>query len=134
MKRIADTGLVVAVLTRRDPHHLWAVAQFRNHAPFLVCEAVLSEAASFFPNPLAILKMVARGDLLVDPDFVFAREISQIIALAQKYADLPMDLADACIVRMSELHRESKVWTIDRSDFETYRRHGRQSIPCEFPQ
>jgi hypothetical protein len=55
------------------------------------------------------------------------------MALAAKYADSPMDLADACIVRMSELHRHCKVWTVDRADFLAYRRHGRQPVPCEFP-
>jgi hypothetical protein len=54
--------------------------------------------------------------------------------LATKYADRPMDLADACIVRMTELTSKCRVWTVDRSDFSTYRRHGKKVIPCEFPE
>lgn len=55
-----------------------------------------------------------------------------MLALVTKYADQPMDLADACVVRMSELSTRCKVWTVDRTDFTAYRRHGRQPVPCEF--
>lgn len=133
MVQIADTGLIVAALSRRDTHHSWAVAAFRRHAPFLICEAVLVEAASFFPDPVGVLKLAERGEILLDPAFVFTRELPRITALAEQYADQPMDFTDACIVRMSELHRRCKVWTVDREDFQTYRRHGHLVIPCEFP-
>lgn len=133
MIRIADTGLIVAFLSRRDRWYPWALAQFREHAPYFVCDAVLSEAASFFPNPLGILKLLERGDLVLDTAFVLSLELSQVTSLAEKYADRPMDLADACIVRVSELHDRCKVWTVDRADFQTYRRNSRQSVPCEFP-
>lgn len=134
MKEIADTGLLVALLTRNDPHHGWAVAAFRNHAPFVTCDAVLAEAASFFPDPTPLLTLVARGDLVIDPDFVLARESAQVLSLAAKYRDRPMDLADACLVRMSELAPRCRVWTVDRADFAAYRRNGRQPVPCEFPR
>ena len=133
MKRIADTGLLVALLTRNDPCHSWAADAFRQHAPFHVCDAVLAEAGSFFPDPVHLLRLVARGDLLLDPDFVLAAEMPRILELTTKYADRPMDLADACLVRMTELTSRCKVWTIDRADFSTYRRNGRQVVPCEFP-
>ena len=133
MKEIADTGLIVALLFRNDPHHLWAVDGFRKHSPFLTCDAVLAEAASFCPDPVAVLKLVTRGDLIVDPDFSLSVEASHLAVLASKYADRPMDLADACLVRMSELHAKCRIWTVDRSDFSTYRRLGKRTIPCEFP-
>ncbi len=133
MKRIADTGLIVALLTRNDPYHTWAVREFRQHAPFHVCDAVLAEAGSFFPAPSMVLRLVERGDLLLDPDFVLADELPAVLALAMKYEDRPMDLADACLVRMTELCQRCKVWTVDRADFSTYRRNGRQPVPCEFP-
>ncbi|MDP1588306.1 MAG: hypothetical protein Q8M07_11215 [Prosthecobacter sp.] len=133
MKRIADTGLIVGLLTRNDPFHAWAVAAFRQHAPFHVCEAVLVEAESFFPDPVPVLRLVERGDLVLDPDFVLAAELPRVLELALKYADRPMDLADACLVRMTELTPRCKVWTVDVADFAAYRRHGRQAIPCEFP-
>jgi predicted nucleic acid-binding protein len=133
MKEIADTGLIVALLTRNDPFHHWALAAFRAHAPFHTCDAVLAEAASFFPDPTGTLRLISRGDLLIDPDFQLARELPHVLALATKYADRPMDLADACLVRMTELTRRCRLWTVDRDDFATYRRLGRQMIPCEFP-
>ena len=50
MKHIADTGLIVGLLTRNDPHHPWAVKAFREHAPFHVCEAVLVERGESDPR------------------------------------------------------------------------------------
>lgn len=134
MKEIADTGLLVALLTRNDPHHRWAVGAFRQHAPFVTCDAVLAEAASFFPDPTALLTLAARGDVAIDPEFVLEHELARVLVLASKYRDRPMDLADACLVRMSELATRCRVWTVDRADFSAYRRHGRQIIPCEFPR
>src|SRR2546425_10512028 len=99
VKRIADTGLIVALLTRNDRFHDWAVEESRRHAPFHTCDAVLGEAASFFPDPVAALQLVARGDLILDPGFVLADEMPRVFALATKCSDYPMDLADACLVR-----------------------------------
>lgn len=133
VKEIADTGLIVGVLMHNDRHHSWAIQALRLHAPFYVCEAVIGEAASFCPDPIGVLELLTRGELVLDPAFVLAEELPRILALATKYADHPMDLADACVVRMSELARHCKVWTVDRGDFSAYRRHGRERIPCEFP-
>jgi len=133
VKPIADTGLVVALLGGDDPAHRWALEAFRQNAPFYTCDLVVGEAASFFPTPEPVLQLLVRGDLILDPDFCLAQELDRILALTAKYADRPMDLADACLVRMSELAAGCRIWTVDRSDFSTYRRHGRQAIPCEFP-
>ena len=133
MKEIADTGLIVALLFRNDPYHRWAADGFRDYAPFFTCDAVLAEAASFCPDPVAVLKLVRRGDLIVDPDFSLAGEAAHLAVLASKHADRPMDLADACLVRMTELHSKCRIWTVDRNDFSTYRRLGKRIIPCEFP-
>lgn len=134
MKEIADTGLIVALLFRNDRFHPWALETFRKHAPFHTCEAVPAEAASFCPNPVAVLQLVSRDDLIVDPEFSLPREMPHLSELAIKYADRPMDLADACLVRMSELTSRCRIWTVDRNDFSTYRRHGRRMIPCQFPE
>ena len=133
MKEIGDTGLIVALLARNDPFHAWALEAFRSHSPFFTCDAVLAEAGSFFTDPVGLLRLVSRGDLVIDPEFVLAREWAGVATLAMKYRDRPMDLADACLVRMTELNRRCRVWTVDRSDFVVYRRNGRQMIPCEFP-
>ena len=66
-------------------------------------------------------------------DFNLAEQMPRVLALVTKYADRPMDLADACVVRMTELNERCKVWTVDRGDFLAYRRHGRQPVPYEFP-
>ena len=100
MKEIADTGLLVALLTRNDPFHHWALAAFRSHAPFHTCDAVLAETACFFPDPVGLLRLVSRADLIIDPDFLLAREWPGVLALTTKYAARPMDLADPCLVRM----------------------------------
>ncbi len=133
MEKIADSGLIIAALDRLDAHHPWAAEAVRLHAPFHTCDAVLAEAAAVTQAPIAILEFVARGELILDPAFVLAAELSRVVELAGKYADHPMDLADACLVRMTELTERCKVWTVDRNDFSTYRRHGRQPIPCEYP-
>ncbi len=133
MKEIADTGLIVALLTRNDPFHRWALEAFRAHSPFFTCEAVLAEAGSFFPDPVDLLRLLARGDLILDPDFALSAELPRVLALATKYADRPMDLADACLVSMTEVSVKCRVWTVDRNDFSTYRRSGRQAVPCVFP-
>jgi predicted nucleic acid-binding protein len=131
VKHIADTGLIVALLAVDDPSHTWAAEAFRRQSPFHTCDAVLAEVCSFFPNPKPVLTLVARGDLMVD--FDLAEEMPRVLALVNKYADQSMDLADACIVRMTELNARCLVWTVDRADFTVYRRHGRQTVPCEFP-
>lgn len=131
--RIADTGLLVAAADPDDRHHDWAAAALRQHAPFYTCEAVLLETAWVLASPIVVLQLVARGDLVVDPAFDFATEIPRLLELCRKYADRSMDLADACLVRMSELTPRSKIWTVDRDDFSAYRRNGRQAVPCEFP-
>ena len=133
MKEIADTGIIVALLTRNDPFHAWALAAFRAHAPFHTCDAVLAEATSFFPDPRGVLLLVSRGDVVIDAEFQLARELPEVLELVSKYADRPMDLADACLVRMSELTPRCRLWTVDRDDFSAYRRLDRQGIPCEFP-
>jgi predicted nucleic acid-binding protein len=133
MKEIADTGLIVALLVRNDPFHDWALDAFRSLCPFFTCDAVLAEAGSFFSDPVGLLKLVSSGDLIIDPDFVLAREWPAVVALATKYYDRPMVLADACLVRMTELCIRSRVWTVDRADFAVYRRSGKLAIPCEFP-
>lgn len=131
MPAIADTGVIVALLARNDPFHSWAVDAFRSNSPFITCEAVIVEAASFFPEPRPVLKLIERGDLVLQ--FHLSDNLTEVMPLVAKYADRPMDLADACIVRMSELERDTKVWTVDRSDFSVYRRNGNELIPCAFP-
>ncbi|HKY39026.1 MAG TPA: PIN domain-containing protein [Polyangiaceae bacterium] len=133
MKKLADTGLLVAAADSQDHHHPWAAAALRKHAPFHTCQAVVLETAWMLGSPIGVLTLLARGDLVIDPAFTFSTELPRLLELCRKYSDRPMDLADACLVRMTELTSRCKVWTVDREDFSAYRRHGRQTVPCEFP-
>ena len=104
----------------------------RTHGPFHTCEAVVLETTWVLGLPRGVPAMVVRGDLVLDPDFDFSTELPRLLALCSKYADREMDLADACLVRMTELTSRCKIWTIDREDFTAYRRQGRQPVPSEF--
>ena len=64
--------------------------------------------------------------------FSFDAESTPILDLMDKYANVPMSLADACLVRMSEVLADPVVVTTD-SDFRLYRRHSRQVVPCLMP-
>ena len=134
-KVLIDTGPIVAVLIAKDQHHQWARDQFSSLAPPLfTCEAVLSEAQfllhSFGGDPTVVLEMVTKGVLHID--FDVEAEIDRLSTLQRTYRNMPMSLADACLVRMTELHARSHIFTID-SDFRIYRRHGRQLIPVLMP-
>lgn len=82
-------------------------------------------------QPTAIVEVVQAGDIRLA--FNLAEQTAGVLALLQKYADREMDLADACIVRMTELMRDSRVVTVDRADFAMYRRNGRERIPVIAP-
>lgn len=130
---IVDTGPLVAFLNRRDRHHAWATEQWGGLSPpLLTCEAVLSEATYLVRGMTggaeAVLELVARG--VVKPTFRLQDEVSPLKTLVRRYA---RDLADACLVRMSELHPDCVVLTIDTEFRDVYRRHGRQVIPTLLP-
>ncbi|MBI5760129.1 MAG: PIN domain-containing protein [Planctomycetales bacterium] len=134
-KILVDSGPLIALLVSRDQHHAWAHQQFERLAPpFLTCEAALSEAQFLVRrlggNPLVVLDMVARGAVSVA--FQVEDEIDRLRELQSAYRDVPMSLADACLVRMSELYSRCRLLTTD-SDFRTYRRNGRQVIPSLLP-
>ncbi len=81
-------------------------------------------------DPTVILTKVNDGTLR--PAFEVAREAAALETLIFRYADTPMSLADACLVRLSELHRNCRVFTLDRH-FKHYRRYGRSVIPLLSP-
>lgn len=130
---LVDAGFLVAVLSRRDSHHSWAVAQASSHAPpWRTCEAVLSEAFHLIGERgvPALSSLLRRRALSVA--FDFDNDVDAVLKLLQKYASLPMSLADACLVRMSETITDPIILTTD-SDFRIYRRHSRQIVPCLLP-
>jgi uncharacterized protein len=132
---IVDTGPIVALLMARDQYHGWAQGEWaRIKPPMLTCEAVLSEAQHIVRrlggDPLVVLEFVRRG--LLDVSFRAESEIGSLIELERSYDDVPMSLADACLVRLSELSSQSRVMTTD-SDFLRYRKNRRQVIPVICP-
>ena len=131
-RKIADAGLLIAALDARDAHHGWARQALENESPpWLVCEPVLAEVSASVGTPLPVLEMLRRGDLEIA--FELGDQVAEALALARKYSDQGMDLADACVVRMSELFEDAVVYTVDRKDFSCYRRRGRHPVPCQFP-
>jgi uncharacterized protein len=132
VKGIADTGFLVAFANRNDRHHPWAVqVAERVTEPLLTCEAVLAEAAFHLESVPVVLAMLRDG--LVALAFDCRDHLPQLEALAARYADRRPDLADLCLVRMSELHPRHSVITVDRDDFRIYRRNKREVIPLICP-
>jgi predicted nucleic acid-binding protein len=132
MKGIADTGLLVAFLNRNDTYHDWAVGVAgRVTEPLLTCEAVLAEAAFHLQSVSLVLALVSEG--LIAVAFDCNDHLPQLAALAKRYADRHPDLADLCLVRMSEIHPRHSVITVDRKDFRVYRRNKRDAIPLICP-
>ena len=132
---LVDTGPLVAVLNAADEHHDWSRNVFgRWPPPVFTCESVLSEAQFLLHDrggdPLTVLDWVRRG--VINLAFDAEDEIERLMSLQKSYRSLPMDFADACLVRMAELHPRSIVMTTD-SHFRIYRRNGRQIIPLLAP-
>jgi predicted nucleic acid-binding protein len=103
-------------------------------APFLTCEPVLTEAYHLLSRaregPRQFFQLLSRGVLKVD--FEVMAEASALEKMIRKYQDLPMSLADACLVRLAERHPSAMVLKLDRH-FKIYRKHGRQPIPATMP-
>jgi predicted nucleic acid-binding protein len=127
---IVDTGPLVAFLDRAERHHRWVAERIEElDAPLLICEPVLAET-------MYLLARLPRAQdavfgLLENRSLKIALRIEEHVPelrrLQQKYRDTPMSLADACIVRMAEMHEHYAVLTVD-SDFSIYRKHGRLPI------
>jgi len=131
LRTILDTGPLVALLNRNDQHHAWTLqALERLSVPLWTCEPVLTEGAYLTGRPAEVLGMVRDGALRIG--LSIDAETDAIIKLLTRYRGR-MDLADACIVRMSELTRNCRVFTTDRADFSVYRRNGRDVIPLIAP-
>jgi len=132
---IVDTGPLVAFLDRREAQHAWAAETASSLAlPWRTCEAVLAECWHLLRRAPeaqdALLALVEEG--LLSVDFALAREIAPVRALRRKYRDLPMSLADACLVRLAERFDDHAVCTLD-SDFAVYRKHGREPLSLLMP-
>lgn len=131
---LVDAGFLVAVLNNRDTHHRWAAAQAGGlPPPWSTCESVLSEACHLLGRRGApsLCAMLRRSALIVP--FELAKNWEAVTRLIEKYSNVPMSLADACLVRMTETFADPMVLTTDK-DFRVYRRHSRQVVPCITPE
>ena len=117
-------------------YHDWVCGQWqRLHPPLFTCEPVLTEAAFLLKregreaDPLFAL--LERGVLRVGLEI--EDQLADLRALMRRYRDRPMSLADACLVRLAELHAGGVIFTFD-ADFRIYRRHGSKVIPVLMPE
>ena len=131
---LADAGFLVALLSSRDNHHQWAVMQASEFPPpWSTCEAVLSEAFHLLGGRGAanLGALLRRRAVLVT--FELTKNVEPVMRLIEKYANVPMGLADACLVRMTETLADPIVLTTGE-DFRVYRRHSRQVVPLVMPE
>ncbi|MEI8123315.1 MAG: PIN domain-containing protein [bacterium] len=132
---LLDTGPLVAFLDRREAHHEWVRCEFGKLCPpLMTCEAVLAEACwlvrGLAGGVRAVMDLVERG--IVTVPFHLEPQVTALRKDMERYRDLPMSLADACLVRMAELHPGAEVFTLD-SHFKIYRLSNRKVIPVRMP-
>jgi predicted nucleic acid-binding protein len=132
---LLDTGPLVSFLASGLRHHSWTCAQWKRlRPPLLTCEPVLTEATFLLKregrDADPIFALLERGVIRIALDV--QEEQADLRALMHRYRNRPMSLADACLVRLAELHTGGEIFTLD-SDFRIYRRHGNKVIPILMP-
>ena len=133
---IVDAGPLVALFDRRDRHHDWAKIHLNAlHVPPVSCEPVITEACFLLRrarpgSERLLLDLMSRGRLIIA--FDLDAEIAPVSSLMARYANVPMSLADACLVRMAEIHADGRVLTLD-GDFRVYCIHGKMPVPATLP-
>jgi predicted nucleic acid-binding protein len=131
MRTIVDTGPLVALMNARDKHHRWTLGVLADlRLPLWTAEPVLTEAAHLTGRGKELMEMLEARQLRIGLDL--EEQAEPIAALLDRYGPR-MDLADACVVRMSELTKKCRVFTLDVRDFSFYRRNGREMIPLIAP-
>jgi len=135
VEHLLDAGPLVALIDAGDRDHEWSRKTLgRLRPPLITCEAALSEALFLLrPDPQApakIAKLFQRGLLATFP--VLDSDASAVLDLMSTYSNVPMSLADACLVRLSERIPSSVVVTLD-SDFTIYRKSRNKKIPLLAP-
>ncbi len=135
MNIIVDTGPLVSFLLQEELRHRWVAERFQEiSAPMYTCEPVLTEVFFFLRKThhgiARYFDLLESG--LISVEFNLMEERVALKAMIAKYEDVPMSLADACLVRMAERMSEATILTLD-SDFHVYRKHGKHSIPLILP-
>lgn len=132
---IVDTGVLIALIDRRDHYHPWVTEQLKQIAPpLLTCEAVISETWFLLKRVKngrqALLQLLENGQVKIQ--FDSSMELSAMVALLTRYQSVPVSVADAALIRMAELEQSSSIFTLD-SDFQIYRKNRDQLISLIFP-
>jgi uncharacterized protein len=132
---IVDAGPLVAFIRAQDSYREWTMAQMQTiKPPLYTCEAVLTEAMFLVRQHSngreTLLSMLREGFLEID--FQLSEHKEAILDMVKRYQNVPMSLADACLVRMAETMKNSTVFTLD-SDFHIYRKNARYAIPTISP-
>lgn len=131
MQFIADTGFIAGFWDRNDKVREWARRIARDHpGPHLTCEPALVEAC-YLAGTRRVARAFAHGDYIVD--FRWEPKKAEILELLERYADLDMDVTDACIVLLAEQNPRLKVLTVDQRDFAIYRTSKGKPVACIFP-
>ena len=121
---LLDTGPLVALLSKRDAAHDRARHLFATCLPPLrCCEAVVAEACFLMrrvhaDGPAEVLALGRNG--VYDISLGLNEHWEKVEAILRKYADRPISLADACLIRCAEVHEEARILTFDE-DFGVYR-------------
>ncbi len=130
---LVDSSFVIAALAARDTNHNWAVATAERFSlPWQTCEAAVAEGFHLLEGSRssALASLLQRQALIIS--FRLSESTDRVLDLMDKYADVPMSFADACLVRMTEVLPNPVLLTTD-SDFRIYRRLGRQLVPSLLP-
>ena len=132
---LLDTGPIVAYLYSRDAYHDWALEAFSEvQPPAITCEAVLTEACFLIERnrwpAMRVLEYVLESEIRIG--LQLEHEIEAIRGLMQRYANVPMSLADACLVRLAEIS-DLPICTLDH-DFAIYRAGRRRSLTLITPE
>jgi hypothetical protein len=125
---LVDTGPLIALVRADDQHHEECAAAFRTlRQPIGTVWPVLTEAmyllAGVSGAQEGVWEMIARGTVQLIP--LGSDDVPRIRELMRQYANRPMDLADASLIRVAEREGIRQFFTIDRKDFAVYRLHGR---------
>ncbi|MCF7970982.1 MAG: PIN domain-containing protein [Methylococcaceae bacterium] len=127
MKRIlVDSGPLIALFDQSDKYHLKSIEFIKNNtSELLTTLASITETLHLLDfnrhAQFDFLTWINKGAIKIEP--IETADLIRIKELMMKYADLPMDFADACLVLLGEKYKISVIATIDR-DFEVYRMNG----------
>ena len=121
---IIDTGPIVSLFDESEPHHKTCKDTFKKiRGPALTTWSVLTESfyllGDWQRGQRELWEFIVSGGLMVYE--IQVSDYNRLRSLMDKYSDRPMDLADATLVLISEIHKIKTVFTLDRKDFLLYR-------------